>query len=191
MIEKRIFLIIHVLCIFLFFGAGVFAAENRTTVDFEPLDIVFSSETTVFAGFTTDGKVASVVAPVNALGNNSELKFKYDPNDGSFYISNLFYYVQVFVDEPVKINLYSSGLLSNGQNQIPWESSAADTSGFSCNNIDSNPFLVVDESSVIEPDYLKYPRPYSGEIMIRIPVENVPDTSSSYKASLILEVIQL
>ena len=122
---------------------------------------------------------------------NSELKFKYDPNDGSFYISNLFYYVQVFVDEPVKINLYSSGLLSNGQNQIPWESSAADTSGFSCNNIDSNPFLVVDESSVIEPDYLKYPRPYSGEIMIRIPVENVPDTSSSYKASLILEVIQL
>ena len=188
--KKRFFLVIH-FCAFLFFIVDAFASENRTTVDFEPLDIVFSSETTVFAGFTTDGKVASVVAPVNALGNNSELKFKYDPNDGSFYISNLFYYVQVFVDEPVKINLYSSGLLSNGQNQIPWESSAADTSEFSCNNIDSNPFLVVDESSVIEPDYLKYPRPYSGEIMIRIPVENVPDTSSSYKTSLILEVIQL
>ena len=189
-VKKSSFLIIHFLCVLLFFISEAYAAENRTTAGFEPLDLVFSSETTVYAGFTTDGKVASVVAPVNALGNNSELKFKYDPDDGSFYIDNLFYYAQVFVNAPVKINLYSSGQLFNGKNYIRWTSSAADTLGFSCDSTSLNPFLVVDEKT--EPaDYLNYPRPYSGEIMIRIPVENVTDTSLPYSTSLTLEVIQI
>ena len=179
-------------CLFFFsviFIESIFATESKNIEDYAPLNVVFSSDIDFYAGFTTDGKVASV----GELVENAEqqLYFGYDSGDGSFNISNLFYYVQVFVNGPIEINLWSSGPLKNNSGKtIEWSSVARDTQGFGSHITAGNKYKIIDESTITTDDYCRYPRPYSGEIMIRIPAENVTDTTSSYSTTLTLEVVK-
>ena len=156
------------------FIAVVMAAES-----FEPLSVEFSVEDKVFAGFT-DEKVVSTIKPEKEI---ESIDFVYSSADNSFSISNLYYYVQTFTAGNVKISLSGTPLQQNAgtasTTDIDWQSISDDTSGLSSHSV-----FVYEENQ----DTNTFPRVYSGEIFIKIPIEDVADTSKPYTATLTLEV---
>lgn len=148
---------------------------------FEPLSVEFTVDGTVNAGFT-ENKVVSTIKPGDKE-EVSEKKFTYNSTNNSFVLSNLYYYVQTFTAKNIMVTLKGDPLKQEGGSEsISWLSSSDDTSGLSSGAAAKT---VVDETS--ETNHM-YPRVYSGEIYIEIPIENVKNTESSYTATLTLEV---
>lgn len=168
------------LLVFVFISA-VMAVES-----FEPLSVEFSVEDKVFAGFT-DKKVVSTIKPETDITKTGKY-FSYSSADNSFVISNLYYYVQTFTAENIKIELSGTPLQQNEgtQSEIDWQSISDDTTGLSS----SSPFIYSEQYEQGASSH-QYPRVYSGEIFIKIPIENVSDTSKPYEATLTLEVTRL
>lgn len=166
------------LLVFVFISA-VMAVES-----FEPLSVEFSVEDKVYAGFT-GSKVVSTIEPEEKI---EEVYFTYSSDDNSFIVSNLYYYVQTFTAENIKIELSGTPLQQNEgtQSEIDWQSISDDTTGLSS----SSPFIYSEQYEQGASSH-QYPRVYSGEIFIKIPIENVSDTSKPYEATLTLEVTRL
>ncbi len=163
--------------------SAVMAVES-----FEPLSVEFSVEDKVFAGFT-DKKVVSTIKPETDITKTGKY-FSYSSADNSFVISNLYYYVQTFTSGNIKIELSGTPLQQEadtaGVYNIAWASSSEDTSGLS-----SQSSFTYSEQYEQGLNSHQYPRVYSGEIFIRIPIENVKDTSKSYKSTLTLKVTSI
>lgn len=170
-----LFLIMSVL------SSAVMAADS-----FEPLSVEFSVEGNVFAGFT-DKKVVSTIKPENDISESGKY-FTYSSADKSFIVSNLYYYVQTFTAENIEIELSGTPLKPTAgvQSDIEWQSISDDTAGLSS----SSPFTYTEQYEP-EMNSHQYPRVYSGEIFIKIPIKNVLDSTTSYKATLTLEVTKL
>lgn len=168
------------LLVFVFISA-VMAVES-----FEPLSVEFSVEDKVFAGFT-DKKVVSTIKPETDITETGKY-FSYSSADNSFVISNLYYYVQTFTAENIEIELSGTPLKPTAgvQSDIEWQSISDDTAELSS----SSPFTYTEQYEP-EMNSHQYPRVYSGEIFIKIPIENVLDSTTSYKATLTLEVTKL
>lgn len=156
------------------FIAVVMAAES-----FEPLSVEFSVENKVFAGFT-DEKVVSTIKPEKEI---ESIDFVYSSADNSFSISNLYYYVQTFTAGNIKISLSGTPLQQNAGTEsatdIDWQSISDDTLDLSSHSV-----FVYEEDQTAN----NFPRVYSGEIFIKIPIEDVADTTKPYTATLTLEV---
>ena len=148
---------------------------------FEPLSVEFTVDETVYAGFT-DSKVVSTIKPDGKVPEDFG-SFKYSPEDNSFVISNLYYYVQTFTAGGIKISLSGTPLQQNAgtipANDIDWQSISDDTLDLSSHSV-----FVYEEDQTAN----NFPRVYSGEIFIKIPIEDVADTSKPYTATLTLEV---
>ena len=157
----------------------VFISEVMAAESFEPLSVEFSVEDKVFAGFT-DEKVVSTIKPEKEI---ESIDFTYSSADNSFVISNLYYYVQTFTAGGIKISLSGTPLQQNAgtihANDIDWQSISDDTLDLSSHSV-----FVYEEDQTAN----NFPRVYSGEIFIKIPIEDVADTSKPYTATLTLEV---
>ena len=157
----------------------VFISEVMAAESFEPLSVEFSVEDKVFAGFT-DEKVVSTIKPEKEI---ESIDFTYSSADNSFSISNLYYYVQTFTAGNIKISLSGTPLQQNAgtipANDIDWQSISDDTLDLSSHSV-----FVYEEDQTAN----NFPRVYSGEIFIKIPIEDVADTSKPYTATLTLEV---
>lgn len=154
---------------------------------FEPLSVEFTVDDKVYAGFT-GSKVVSTIKPEEKI---EKVYFTYSSDDNSFIVSNLYYYVQTFTSENIKISLSGTPLTplqptAGVQSDIKWQSISVDTAGLSSNS----PFTYTEQYEP-EMNSHQYPRVYSGEIFIKIPIENVLDSTTSYKATLTLEVTKL
>ena len=153
---------------------------------FEPLSVEFTVDATVYAGFT-GSKVVSTIEPEDKI---NEVYFTYSSDDKSFVISNMYYYVQTFTAGNIMITLSGTPLQQEddtaGVYNIAWASSSEDTSGLS--SLSSFTYSEQYEQGL---NSHQYPRVYSGEIFIRIPIENVKDTSKSYKSTLTLKVTSI
>ena len=168
--SKKLFLL---LCLVIAYIAPVFA--DVSFVSFEPLNVEFTVEETVYAGFT-DHQVSTTIKPDDI----SEFKFSYNSDSNAFIVSNVWYYIQTFTASNISATL-SSTPLSQGENgqSINW-SGTVDDSGYSCGEV----LTVVNEP---EGSY-EFPRVYSGEIRVSIPVNDVTDTNAAYTATLTLKV---
>ena len=157
----------------------VFISDVMAAESFEPLSVEFSVEDKVFAGFT-DEKVVSTIKPEKEI---ESIDFTYSSADNSFVISNLYYYVQTFTAGGIKISLSGTPLQQNAgtipANDIDWQSISDDTLDLSSHSV-----FVYEEDQTAN----NFPRVYSGEIFIKIPIEDVADTSKPYTATLTLEV---
>ena len=157
----------------------VFISDVMAAESFEPLSVEFSVEDKVFAGFT-DEKVVSTIKPEKEI---ESIDFTYSSADNSFVISNLYYYVQTFTAGGIKISLSGTPLQQNAgtipANDIDWQSISDDTLDLSSHSV-----FVYEEDQTAN----NFPRVYSGEIFIKIPIEDVTDTSKPYTATLTLEV---
>lgn len=146
---------------------------------FEPLSVEFTVDDAVYAGFT-DSKVVTTIKPEKEIDS---MDFVYSSVDNSFSISNLYYYVQTFTAGNIEISLSGTPLQQNAgtasATDIDWQSISDDTSRLS-----SRSSFVYEENQ----DTNIFPRVYSGEIFIKIPIEDVTDTSKPYTATLTLEV---
>lgn len=173
---KRLLIAFFMMLVVIYF---VMAADS-----FEPLSVEFTVDDKVYAGFT-GSKVVSTIEPEEKI---EEVYFTYSSDDNSFIVSNLYYYVQTFTAENIKIELSGTPLQQNGgtQSEIDWQSISDDTTGLSS----SSPFIYSEQYEQ-EASSHQYPRVYSGEIFIKIPIENVSDTSKPYEATLTLEVTRL
>lgn len=173
---RRLLIAFFMMLVVIYF---VMAADS-----FEPLSVEFTVDGTVYAGFT-GSKVVSTIEPEDKI---NEVYFTYSSDDKSFIVSNLYYYVQTFTSENIKISLSGTPLqpIAGVQSDIEWQSISDDTAGLSFNS----PFTYTEQ---YEPDMNshQYPRVYSGEIFIKIPIENVLDSTTSYKATLTLEVTSI
>ena len=162
-----------------FFMMLVFIAVVMAAESFEPLSVEFSVEDKVFAGFT-DEKVVSTIKPEKEI---ESIDFTYSSADNSFSISNLYYYVQTFTAGNIKISLSGTPLQQNvgteSATDIDWQSISDDTLDLSSHSV-----FVYEEDQTAN----NFPRVYSGEIFIKIPIEDVADTSKPYTATLTLEV---
>lgn len=155
---------------------------------FEPLSVEFTVDDAVYAGFT-NSKVVTTIKPDGKVPEDFG-SFKYSPEDNSFVISNMYYYVQTFTAGNIMITLSGTPLQQEddtaGVYNIAWASSSEDTSGLS--SLSSFTYSEQYEQGL---NSHQYPRVYSGEIFIRIPIENVKDTSKSYKSTLTLKVTSI
>lgn len=169
---RRLLIAFFMMLVVIYF---VMAADS-----FEPLSVEFTVDGTVYAGFT-GSKVVSTIEPEDKI---NEVYFTYSSDDKSFIVSNLYYYVQTFTSENIEIELSGTPLQPTAgvQSDIKWQSISDDTSGLS-----SGDAFVYEEKNATN----IYPRVYSGEIFIKIPIENVLDSTTSYKATLTLEVTSL
>lgn len=165
--SKKLFLL---LCLVIAYIASVFAG-----VSFEPLNVEFTVEETVYAGFT-DHQVSTTIKPDDI----SEFKFSYNSDSNAFIVSNVWYYIQTFTSSNISATLSSTSLSQGDTGEsINW-SGTVDDSGYSCGNV----LTVVNEP---EGSY-EFPRVYSGEIRVSIPVDDVTDTNAAYTATLTLKV---
>lgn len=173
---KRLLIAFFMMLVVIYF---VMAADS-----FEPLSVEFTVDDKVYAGFT-GSKVVSTIEPEEKI---EEVYFTYSSDDNSFIVSNLYYYVQTFTAENIKIELSGTPLQQNEgtQSEIDWQSISDDTTGLSS----SSPFIYSEQYEQGASSH-QYPRVYSGEIFIKIPIENVSDTSKPYEATLTLEVTRL
>lgn len=148
---------------------------------FEPLSVEFTVDDAVYAGFT-DSKVVTTIKPDGKVPEDFG-SFKYSSEDNSFVISNMYYYVQTFTARNIMITLSGTPLQQNpgtaSATDIDWQSISDDTSLLS-----SRSSFVYEENQSTN----IFPRVYSGEIFIKIPIEDVTDTSKPYTATLTLEV---
>lgn len=175
---KRLLIAFFMMLVVIYF---VMAADS-----FEPLSVEFTVDETVYAGFT-GSKVVSTIEPEDKI---KEVYFTYSSDYNSFIVSNLYYYVQTFTAGNIKISLSGTPLQQEddtaGVYNIAWASSSEDTSGLS-----SQSSFTYSEQYEQGLNSHQYPRVYSGEIFIRIPIENVKDTSKSYKSTLTLKVTSI
>ncbi len=168
---RRLLIAFFMMLVVIYF---VMAADS-----FEPLSVEFTVDATVYAGFT-GSKVVSTIEPEDKI---NEVYFTYSSDDKSFVISNMYYYVQTFTAGNIIITLSGTPLQQNpgtaSATDINWQSISEDTSRLS-----SQSSFVYEENQ----DTNIFPRVYSGEIFIRIPIKDVKDTSKPYTATLTLEV---
>lgn len=173
---RRLLIAFFMMLVVIYF---VMAADS-----FEPLSVEFTVDGTVYAGFT-GSKVVSTIEPEDKI---NEVYFTYSSDDKSFIVSNLYYYVQTFTAENIKIELSGTPLQQNEgtQFEIDWQSISDDTTGLS-----SRSSFIYSEQYEQGASSHQYPRVYSGEIFIKIPIKNVLDSTTSYKATLTLEVTSI
>lgn len=167
--SKKSFLL---LCLVLAAIAPGFADDS-----FEPLNVEFTVDETVYAGFT-DHKVSSTIKPVDI----GKFEFSYNTDSNAFTVSNVWYYIQTFTSDKIKATLSASALSQGeGGKSIDWGGTVEDSAFLYSGG---GEVIVVEETD----GPYQFPRVYSGEIRVSIPVENVTDTSAAYTATLTLKV---
>ena len=162
----------------------------------QSMELGFTSNISVYGGFSKR-KISSTFEPDSSDIVENYYFFEYEDTSQSFVLSGLFFYLQIFVRDHIKMELTATPLyeaqkdqanltwsITNRNNSILWE---ADSSITWTRLADGTMRYELTEVG-LSGEKLDRPRVYSEEIRMRIPVENISDTSNPYMGEIKMTV---
>lgn len=191
---KRLYLIL--ITIIVFVNINLYSTDVSSSIQpvYAAQPVTFAVETATRVGFSSS-KVSSILAPTTNI-SGSEINFRYDQSSESYILDNLYYYVQTFSVSYLSFTLKFEGFTIEKTTDIGIPISSFNIvvsnpeGNISRNNASTGTSIIFNENEIVDNDYNHYPRYYSADISMSIPIKNLKDidTSNKYMGSITLEV---